>query len=84
MGQLAGIRTRLGLFSESFELAARHLANAQKQTEEAGRRLARLDTAVSGLAERDLPQETEGHRRATRQRPTSLRHAPRRLVDQDL
>jgi len=60
MEQLAGIRTRLERFSESFELAARHLSNAQKQTEEAGRRLARLDTAVSGLAERECPQETEG------------------------
>jgi DNA recombination protein RmuC len=51
MDRLGGIRSGLSHFGESFEVAARHLSNAQRQTEEAARRLARLDAAIANLAE---------------------------------
>lgn len=50
--RLGLIQTRLSRFSESFDTALRHLGNAQRQMEEAGRRLARLDAALSDVADR--------------------------------
>jgi DNA recombination protein RmuC len=47
--RLGLIRTRLERFSESFDLAVRHLGNASRQLDESSRRLARLDAAVGEL-----------------------------------
>jgi DNA recombination protein RmuC len=47
--RLGLIRTRLERFTESFDVAVRHLGNAGRQFEEASRRLARLDASVSEL-----------------------------------
>jgi DNA recombination protein RmuC len=61
--RLGSIQTHLGRFSESFEMAVRHLGNAQRQMDEAGRRLARLDAALSEVAEQTatprLPTRSE-------------------------
>jgi len=53
LGHLGLIRSRLERFSESFELAVRHLGNAQRQMDEAGRRLVQLDAALDKLEEQD-------------------------------
>ena len=50
MDRLGDLRTRLERFNESFDLVQRHLGNAHRQFEEAGRRLARLDAAVDDLS----------------------------------
>ena len=50
MERLGLIRNRLNRFTESFETAVRHLGNAQRQIEESGRRLARLEAAFSDLS----------------------------------
>ncbi len=49
MDRLGGLRKQLDRFSESFELASRHLGHAQRQLDEGGRRLARLDESVASL-----------------------------------
>ncbi len=49
MTRLGLVRTRLARFSESFETAVRHVGNAQRQLEESGRRLERLDAALDEL-----------------------------------
>lgn len=49
MERLAGLQNRLDRFTESFDTAVRHLAHAQRQMEEAGRRLARLESAFEDL-----------------------------------
>ena len=49
------VRTRLERFTESFEVASRHVGNAQRQLDEAGRRLARLEEAFGALS--GLPGE---------------------------
>jgi len=49
MSRLGLVRTRLARFSESFEIAVRHVGNAQRQLEESGRRLERLDAALDEL-----------------------------------
>jgi DNA recombination protein RmuC len=51
--RLGLIRTRLERFSESFDLAVRHLGNASRQLDESSRRLARLDVAVGELEGRE-------------------------------
>jgi DNA recombination protein RmuC len=50
LGRLGETRNRMEQFVESFDIAARHLGNAQRQVEEAGRRLARLDAALTELS----------------------------------
>ena len=50
MNRLGVIRTRLDRFSDAFETATKHLGNAQRQIEEARRRLDRLDSAVDEIA----------------------------------
>jgi DNA recombination protein RmuC len=50
LDRLGLVRTRLERFTESFEVAARHLANAQRQVDEAGRRLGRLEEAFGELS----------------------------------
>jgi DNA recombination protein RmuC len=50
MNRLGDIQNRLSRFNESFDLVQRHLGNAHRQVDEAGRRLARLDAAVSDLS----------------------------------
>lgn len=49
--RLGLIRTRLERFSDSFDITARHLTNAHRQAEEAGRRLARLEAAFGELSD---------------------------------
>jgi DNA recombination protein RmuC len=56
LGRLGETRSRLEQFVESFDIAARHLGNAQRQVEEASRRLARLDAAITELSD----SEAEG------------------------
>ena len=48
--RLGMIHNRLERFSDSFDVTVRHLSNAHRQAEEAGRRLARLETAFSDLS----------------------------------
>jgi len=50
MDRLGDVQGRLTQFNESFDLVCRHLGNAYRQVDEAGRRLARLDAAVSDLS----------------------------------
>lgn len=50
MGRLGEIRGRFASFGESFDLVARHLTNAQRQAEEAGRRLSRLEASIATLS----------------------------------
>jgi DNA recombination protein RmuC len=50
MRRLGAIQHRLSLFTDSFDLVGKHLGNAQRQMDEAGRRLNRLDAAVGELA----------------------------------
>jgi len=52
MDRLGLVQQRLDRFSESFEIVARHLGNAQTQMHEATRRLTRLDGAVGELGGR--------------------------------
>ena len=49
MDRLGLLQNRLERFAESFDLTTRHLSNAQRQAEEAGRRLARLEDAFEEL-----------------------------------
>jgi DNA recombination protein RmuC len=48
--RLGLIRNRLERFADSFDVTVRHLSNAHRQAEEAGRRLARLEGAFTDLA----------------------------------
>ncbi len=48
--RLGLLRTRLDRFAESFDTAAKHLGHAQRQLDEAGRRLARLQEAFGELS----------------------------------
>jgi DNA recombination protein RmuC len=48
--RLGLIRNRLERFTDSFDVTVRHLGNAQRQAEEAGRRLARLESAFTDLS----------------------------------
>ncbi len=50
MNRLGLIRNRLARFTESFEVTLRHMGNAQRQSEEATKRLARLDAAFGDLS----------------------------------
>jgi hypothetical protein len=50
MERLGLLQTRLDRFAESFDVAAKHVGNAQRQLEEAGRRLARLQEAFGELS----------------------------------
>ncbi|MCP3981667.1 MAG: DNA recombination protein RmuC [bacterium] len=58
MNRLGDIRTRLQLFGESFDIVGKHLGNAQRQMDEAGRRLTRVDAAVEELSHVDRAAET--------------------------
>jgi DNA recombination protein RmuC len=49
MSRLGHVRSRLERFGESFDVGIKHLANAQKQLDEAGRRLARVDDSLIEL-----------------------------------
>jgi DNA recombination protein RmuC len=61
MNRLGDIQGRLTRFNESFDLVYRHLGNAYRQADEAGRRLARLDAAVSDLSnDESAAQATQG------------------------
>ena len=61
MNRLGDIQGRLTRFNESFDLVYRHLGNAYRQADEAGRRLARLDAAVSDLSnDESVAQATHG------------------------
>ena len=46
LGRLGLVRSSLDRFTEAFETGGRHLGHAQRQFEEAGKRLARLDAAL--------------------------------------
>jgi DNA recombination protein RmuC len=48
--RLGLIQNRLERFADSFDVTVRHLSNAHRQAEEAGRRLARLEAAFSELS----------------------------------
>ena len=56
--RLGLIQTRLDRFADSFDIAVRHLGNAHRQAEEAGRRLARLESAFTDLSRE--PEMTNG------------------------
>lgn len=60
LDRLGLVRDRLDRFAESFDTAVRHLGHAERQTGEAGRRLARLEEAFRELtahpAEADEPR----------------------------
>ncbi len=56
--RLGLIKTRLERFSESFDVATRHVGNAQRQLDEAARRLVRLDEAFGELARIPGPVST--------------------------
>ena len=49
MNRLGHVRLRLQQFSESFEVAIKHFGNAQKQMDEASRRLSRVGDALDEL-----------------------------------
>ncbi len=49
MSRLGHVRSRLEQFGESFEVAVKHVGNAQKQMDEAGRRLSRVGDALDEL-----------------------------------
>jgi len=49
MSRLGHVRSRLERFGESFDVGVKHLANAQKQLDVAGRRLARVSDALVEL-----------------------------------
>jgi DNA recombination protein RmuC len=49
MDRLGEIQGRLNRFTESFEIILKHVGNAHRQGEEAGRRLARLDASLGNL-----------------------------------
>jgi DNA recombination protein RmuC len=53
LDRLKGLRRHVDRFTESFELACRHLQNAQRQIDESGRRLERLDAALETLADHE-------------------------------
>jgi DNA recombination protein RmuC len=53
--RLGLIRNRLDRFADSFDITVRHLSNAHRQAEEAGRRLVRLESAFT-----DLSREPDG------------------------
>jgi DNA recombination protein RmuC len=55
--RVGGVRSRLERLAEVHDLAQRHLANAQRQFDEAGRRLDRLRSAVDHLAGSTLGDE---------------------------
>jgi DNA recombination protein RmuC len=48
--RLGLIQNRLDRFADSFDITVRHLGNAHRQAEEAGRRLARLESAFTDLS----------------------------------
>jgi DNA recombination protein RmuC len=48
--RLGLIQNRLERFADSFDVTVRHLGHAHRQAEEAGRRLARLESAFTDLA----------------------------------
>jgi len=48
--RLGLIRNRLERFADSFDVTVRHLGNAHRQAEEAGRRLARLESAFTDVS----------------------------------
>ena len=50
MGRVGEVRQRLGQFAESFDLVGKHLGNAHRQWDEAGRRLGGIEAGVAGLA----------------------------------
>ena len=49
LDRLGLVQNRLDRFTDSFDVTVRHLNNAQRQAEEAGRRLARLETVFSDV-----------------------------------
>jgi DNA recombination protein RmuC len=53
--RLGTIRNRLDRFTDSFDVMVRHVGNAHRQGEEAGRRLARLESAFAELAREGAP-----------------------------
>lgn len=50
LGRVGQLQRSLAEFNETFDLALKHLGNAGRQMDEAGRRLARIDAAVGELA----------------------------------
>lgn len=71
MDQIGDLDRRLDRFGESFELVGKHLGNANRQYDEASKRLARIDAAVDGMAGRvddealpHLVTDDAGHRTA--------------------
>ena len=50
LGRVGQLQRSLVEFNETFDLAVKHLGNAGRQMDEAGRRLARIDAAVGELA----------------------------------
>ena len=60
MNRLGEIGNRLDRFTESFELVNRHLGNAQRQSDEATKRLVRLEGAITDLTQEPAPDAPEG------------------------
>ena len=50
LGRVGQLQRSLEQFNETFDLAVKHFGNAGRQMDEAGRRLARVEAAVGGLA----------------------------------
>jgi DNA recombination protein RmuC len=59
MNRLGLIRSRLDRFTESFDVAVKHLGNAQSKLDEANRRLLRLDASLGEMEERPEPKSAE-------------------------
>ena len=57
MERVGDAQMRLNRFAESFELVGTHLGRAQRQWDEAGRRLERTDAAIEQLGAGDTTQE---------------------------
>ena len=63
MERVGDAQMRLNRFAESFELVGTHLGRAQRQWDEAGRRLERTDAAIEQLGAGDTTQEAIRPRR---------------------
>jgi DNA recombination protein RmuC len=59
LDRLSLVQSRLDRFTESFDVTVRHLNNAQRQAEEAGRRLARLEAVFGDISHEPSESETE-------------------------
>jgi DNA recombination protein RmuC len=70
MGRVDEIQRRVRQVGESFEIASRHVGNAQRQLEEAGRRMGRLDSAVDDLSMPRVAQSAQAPSQKRKDAPT--------------